>query len=224
MHHLFVLVAASTQQCTELGNTDFNGHDLQPLQRRDVSSPAECCDLCGNNTGCTVWTFMPPRTCYLKDSAAGQRSMPNYVSGCLGACPPGPPAPTPPPPPPPPAPIPRGGGTCSDEWDCSLAGDCHKGKCTCDAQYTGSHCGVLRLRKAKVDNGLQANSTATHTWGGHALKDAASGKWVGYFSYMAAGCGLHNWQSNSMIISAVAESPDGPYDKQMRSVTAPYVT
>jgi len=81
---------------------------------------------------------------------------------------------------------------------------------------------VLRLRKAKVDNGLQQNSTATHTWGGHAMKDASSGKWVGFFSYMAAGCGLSNWQSNSMIISAVADAPDGPYTKQIKPVTPPW--
>ena len=77
----------------------------------------------------------------------------------------------------------------------------------CDAQYTGPLCGVVALRRAKPDNGMQVNGT--HTWGGHALKDPASGSWVGYFSYMAAGCDLATWQSNSMIIKAVADAPDG---------------
>jgi hypothetical protein len=73
-----------------------------------------------------------------------------------------------------------------------------------------------------VNNGIQVNSTAMHTWGGHAVQDKATKKWVGFFSYMAGHCGLGNWQSNSMIISAVADEPDGPYDQQMVPVTAPW--
>lgn len=183
-------------------------------------------------------------------------------------------APPPPPPPPPAPPLPRGGGACTDDWSCSLGGECSGGKCVCDAAYTGSHCDVLRVRRAKVNNGtdvehgcrisrsasvywrvmqflyrlllrsfvlfalyclmrplisaipvlfttdvamgalcfivgIQINSTANHTWGGHALKDPASGKWVGFFSYMAGHCGLSSWSSQSMIISAVADAPDG---------------
>ena len=49
----------------------------------------------------------------------------------------------------------------------------------------------------------------THTWGGHGLKDPGTGKWVGYFSYMAGHCDLRTWQSQSMIVSAVADAPDG---------------
>jgi hypothetical protein len=81
---------------------------------------------------------------------------------------------------------------------------------------------VLHLRRAKVDNGLQKNSTATHTWGGHAMLDNSTKKWVGFFSYLASGCGLNSWQSNSMIISAVADTPDGPYNQKMTPVLAPW--
>ena len=79
----------------------------------------------------------------------------------------------------------------------------------CDPQYTGEQCGVMSLRRAKLDNGMQVNGT--HTWGGHALKDESSGQWVGYFSYMAGGCDLGVWGSQSMIIKATADAPDGPY-------------
>ena len=41
------------------------------------------------------------------------------------------------------------------------------------------------------------------------MKDNDSGKWVGFFSYMANDCDLNTWQANSMIVSAVADEPDG---------------
>ena len=127
------------------------------------------------------------------------------TSGGKSPAPPAPgprprPSPPPPPPPPPSPPLPKGGGACATEWDCSLGGECTAGECVCDAQYTGPLCGVVALRRAKPDNGMQVNGT--HTWGGHALKDPASGSWVGYFSYMAAGCDLATWQSNSASVYA----------------------
>jgi hypothetical protein len=134
---------------------------------------------------------------------------------------PGPPPPSPSPGPPAPPP-PHGGGSCTDSLGCSLAGACTAAKCVCDPQYTGATCAVLRLRKAKMSNGIQNTSIATHTWGGHALQDKASGKYVGFFSYMAGHCTLSSWQGNSMIISAVSDAPDGPYDQQMKPVTAPW--
>jgi hypothetical protein len=39
---------------------------------------------------------------------------------------------------------------------------------------------------------------------------------------MAGGCDLGVWQSNSMIISAVSDAPDGPYDQQIKPVTPPW--
>lgn len=67
-----------------------------------------------------------------------------------------------------------------------------------------------------------ANSTAIHTWGGHAMKDDKTGKWVGFYSYMAYGCDLHTWTSNSMIVSAIADEPDGPYNQDTKAVTGPW--
>ena len=39
---------------------------------------------------------------------------------------------------------------------------------------------------------------------------------------MAGHCTLSSWQGNSMIISAVSDTPDGPYNKAMKPVTAPW--
>ena len=123
-------------------------------------------------------------------------------------------------PPPPLPPPPYGGGACADSWDCSLAGECVSGKCVCDPQYTGSLCAVLRLRRARLGNGMQANGT--HTWGGHALKEPSSGKYVGFFSYMAGRCDMRQWATNSMIVRAVSDEPDGPFSQQLAPVTAPW--
>jgi hypothetical protein len=102
--------------------------------------------------------------------------------------------------------------------DCSLGGVCAAQKCECDPQFTGARCDILHLRgKTKLNNGIHENGAdANHTWGGHALKDnsRAGGKWVGFFSYLAGDCGLGSWGSSSMIISATADAPDGPFDMQ----------
>ena len=58
--------------------------------------------------------------------------------------------------------------------------------------------------------------------GGHAIRDKPSNQWVGFFSYIAGHCGLSRWRTSSMIIRAVAESPDGPYNKQMAPVIGPW--
>eukprot|EP01047_Picozoa_sp_COSAG01_P026977 COSAG01_NODE_1760_length_9301_cov_8.687242_6_plen_326_part_00 len=221
----------SSSTCKVFNNTDFNGHDLRGAH--GVEGPGACCGLCQSTAGCGFWTFMPSGSvCYMKTSDAGRRPSPaghgTYTSGCKDmGCAPAPPAPPSPPSPPPPPPFvpggpppPHGGGQCASEWDCSLGGLCSTGRCRCDPQYTGSHCAVLRLRRAKLDNGMQVNGT--HTWGGHALKDPATGQWVGFFSYMAGRCDLGTWGSNSMIVSAVSDQPDGPYSQKPTPVVGPW--
>lgn len=118
--------------------------------------------------------------------------------------------------------LPRGGGACANDFDCSYGGVCESRKCVCDPQFTASKCNVLRLRPAKLDNGVGSGPERLRTWGGHGIKDNKTGKWVGFFSYMAAGCDLSTWQGNSMIISAVADAPDGPYSQRLTPVVAPW--
>ena len=225
--------AASSLQttCTALQNTDFDGHDLQPTTPRQANGSAGCCDLCVATPNCSVWTYMgEPSTlgkiCWLKTDAAGVRTMNHYTSGCNpGVSCPSAPTPTPPAPTPPPTPVVRGGGACKNAMDCSLGGECTASKCVCDAQYTGVHCAVLRLRRAKLRNDLGVNISApnpTHHWGGHAIQDVKTKKWVGFFSYMAEYCDLNRWQSQSMIISAVSDAPDGPFNQERKPVLGPW--
>jgi hypothetical protein len=72
-----------------------------------------------------------------------------------------------------------------------------------------------------MNNGMGINGSipnTTHHWGGHAMQDPKTKKWVGFFSYFAQYCDLNGWQSQSMIISAVSDAPDGPFDQQRTPV------
>lgn len=67
-----------------------------------VGGGTECCFMCVETAGCTVWTWVENSTdplyhhvCWLKDSTAGHTVLSNHISGVTAA-----PAPTPPPPPP----------------------------------------------------------------------------------------------------------------------------
>eukprot|EP01043_Picozoa_sp_COSAG02_P051257 COSAG02_NODE_5373_length_4390_cov_3.127709_2_plen_494_part_00 len=73
--------------CKVFPKTDFNGHDLKSGKTGNFE---QCCSLCDGTAGCNYWTFMPPRTCYMKTSAAGRRPSPDagasaYTSGCKNA-------------------------------------------------------------------------------------------------------------------------------------------
>lgn len=121
---------------------------------------------------------------------------------------------------------PHGGGACASEWDCSLGGNCTAGRCDCDVWFTGESCALLNLARARPQNGfdltsLQSGGDSFHgnrwrgwsSWGGHAVYDEtnASTPWVGVFSLMARGCGLHAYHSNSESVIATAKEVDGPY-------------
>lgn len=124
----------------------------------------------------------------------------------------------------------HGGGACSSDWDCALGGTCTgtPSKCTCDPWWTGSNCTLLNLQPAKAGNGFDltelrtggdtfhgAKWTGWSSWGGHAVYDnstaAGDAPWVGVFSLMARGCGLHDYHSNSESVIATAKEVDGPF-------------
>eukprot|EP01047_Picozoa_sp_COSAG01_P019958 COSAG01_NODE_1125_length_11596_cov_8.205532_1_plen_499_part_00 len=112
----------------------------------------------------------------------------------------------------------RGGAACSDDWSCSLGGECKGGVCVCDHWTTGPQCNLLNLEHLKRDissYGLQM--PAYHSWGGHAVPDAG-GLWNGFFSFMCNHKSLSSWTTASSIVRATAKSVDGPYTVQQMAV------
>lgn len=106
----------------------------------------------------------------------------------------------------------RGGAPCSDDWDCSLGGECSKGACKCDHWTTGNQCNLLNLQhltRHVSSYGLQMPSY--HSWGGHAVLDA-DGVWNGFFSFMCDHHSLSQWTTASSIVRATSKSVDGPYE------------
>ena len=112
----------------------------------------------------------------------------------------------------------RGGAACSDDWSCSLGGECRGGACVCDHWTTGPQCNLLHLEHLKRNissYGLQM--PAYHSWGGHAVADAG-GVWNGFFSFMCKHKSLSAWTTASSIVRATAHSIDGPYTVQQMAV------
>lgn len=213
---------------------DLVGQEVALVNMSKDEQIAKCGQLCCGSPSCNAWAVhemyqqgwarncmnssLPKGAdcCLLKQKGWNmQDTQPDCTSGGRSA------APTPPPTPAP-TPTVHGGGNCTSDWDCSLGGECTNNRCVCDAQYTDAHCGVMRLRRAKMNNGVGPSSVAQHTWGGHGMRDPNTGKWTGFFSYMEGPCDLGTWGSNSMIISAVSDTPDGPYDEAMKPVVGPW--
>ena len=62
---------SENEACKMQANTDYAGHDLQPVQGRAAANPEACCELCSKVAGCRFWTWQSATACYLKDSMAG---------------------------------------------------------------------------------------------------------------------------------------------------------
>lgn len=107
----------------------------------------------------------------------------------------------------------HGGGPCSADWDCALAGECAAGRCACDPWATGAQCDLLNLVDAATDaQGMQVPNY--HSWGGHALQDPASGEFHGFFSFLCRHATLSEWTTKSSIWCATSSSVEGPYALQ----------
>ncbi len=245
--------AASIKCSAPLANVDFNGHDL-PGQSctGKASSAAACCEQCGAERGCSVWTWIPGAsveqgmsssfggsgTCCFKVSAEGRRTMQGYISGCVestsnGTClvpipPTNRPPPTPPPAPPPPRSPPP--PPCRTDEDCSLNGVCTSGTCHCDPGWTtlpfgGPWCGFLDFLPSPISKcgpacafhgGEGGIDVATTSWGGSVIGPSqnADGKYWMFAAEMAQHCTLGQWTTNSQVVTAVSDTPLGPFVRQ----------
>ena len=124
----------------------------------------------------------------------------------------------------------QGGSECTTDWECSLGGRCvssdaaqhmtrsnpasdarPRGRCACDAWFTGGDCSLLNLEPAASPESAGLQVPGYHSWGGRCTYDGATGKYVGAFSMMVGGCSLNQWQWGSAIVVAEADAPEGPY-------------
>jgi hypothetical protein len=113
------------------------------------------------------------------------------------------------------------GTTCAVDEDCSLNGACAAGVCSCNSGWKGASCALLDRRPptsrstAGVWGMPQAGRPNVTSWGGNALKDAATGLHHLYVTEIAGlNCGLVSWGSRSTVVHAVsAAGLAGPYMK-----------
>ena len=106
---------------------------------------------------------------------------------------------------------------CKTEMDCQLNGICSQGSCICDSGWRGEACEELDL--LPVDSLTPAyGSNGTTSWGGSVVK-SSTGSFHMFAAEMANSCGMTTWATNSIIVHAVANSPEGPY--QRREVVMP---
>jgi len=95
---------------------------------------------------------------------------------------------------------------------CSLSGsfDAASGACACRAPWSGPNCSALDLLPAKPfpqGYGVTPNLTS---WGGNALL-GDDGRYHLLVAEMVDGCLLNTWQTNSRVVHAVSDAPDGPF-------------
>ncbi|CAJ1938703.1 unnamed protein product [Cylindrotheca closterium] len=109
---------------------------------------------------------------------------------------------------------------CLTSVDCAMNGECIRhskdrqspGKCQCFDGWRGTTCEVLDLLPiAPQTAGLQLPNHAS-SWGGSVVY--VDGKYHMFASEIVNGCGLGYWTTNSQVIRAVSDHPNGPYVKQ----------
>ena len=104
--------------------------------------------------------------------------------------------------------------TCKTPADCSYNGECDNSttNCTCDPGWTGKTCSTLHLLPARRNNGLNTTDASglTSSWGGTTNKGNDE-KWHMHAAAFTHHCGINQWSSNSRIVHAVSDTPDGPY-------------
>eukprot|EP00898_Chlorokybus_atmophyticus_P003725 jgi/Chlat1/4353/Chrsp29S04510 len=110
--------------------------------------------------------------------------------------------------------LPKGGGECKDDWDCSLGGDCKEGLCECHMTWTGPNCAILHLLpvdREQVGYRPHHRRCRNCTWGANSVY--YNGKHHLFVAEMASGKGLDGWIRDSQVIHAVADFANGPFTK-----------
>ena len=110
-----------------------------------------------------------------------------------------------------------GGAPCHDEADCSLAGKCVKGFCVCDIAWIGSSCQRLNVLRASSDSRFQEHASfgaslleSEDPWFENESQQSTRQFHLFAIS-ISKGCSVSQLPSNSELICAASEQPDGNF-------------
>jgi len=103
---------------------------------------------------------------------------------------------------------------CATDADCQLNGECLQGLCVCDPAWGKADCSELQLLPSPAAPAYPPPKlfNVTSSWGGSVVRDD-DGKYHMFVSEFAEDCGLKSWATNSMIVHAVADAPQGPFQR-----------
>lgn len=102
---------------------------------------------------------------------------------------------------------------CETDLDCSLNGRCTAaGVCECKPAWRGWQCSTLNLLPARPGAGLNTSDVGgpLSSWGG-TVNLGDDGKYHMHVAQFVKHCGFNSWATNSRVVHAVADAPDGRY-------------
>ncbi|KAH9260556.1 hypothetical protein BASA81_001023 [Batrachochytrium salamandrivorans] len=104
---------------------------------------------------------------------------------------------------------------CQSESDCMFLGRCSddQTRCVCEPGFTGSRCHELDLLPSSVNFGF--NNVNFPSWGGVVVRSHLNNtKYEMFASYLVNKCDLFSYGTNSAVLRATANKPEGPYTYQ----------
>ena len=106
---------------------------------------------------------------------------------------------------------------CQTDEDCLYLGECINQACKCNPGFKGSRCHELDLLPTDIDWGFRDSSRPS--WGGMVIY--RDGQYHLFASYIMNECDLISYGTNSAILRATSEVPQGPY-KYEETVLPPF--
>lgn len=124
---------------------------------------------------------------------------------------------------------------CKTDEDCALNGVCNmtSGVCLCDPGWTsipeadGPQCSFLDFLPSPVSKcgpacafhgGEGGVDMKTTSWGGSVMHNAQDNKYWMFAAEMAQRCTLSAWTTNSQVVTAVSDTPEGPFVRQTLAI------
>ena len=102
--------------------------------------------------------------------------------------------------------------SCTNNLECSLNGECSRGRCNCSIGWRGEECELLDLTPAPP-GGAYGYSPNISSWGAHVVRHPSDDLYHMFVSEFWGNCGVQeSWQMDSHVVHAVSKSALGPYE------------